>query len=64
VAVEYAAWPSTSYTAPDKCQISAAIKAKTDQIQIGAGGIEADVKYVNGVEVKGSGLESDPWGPV
>lgn len=42
----------------------AAIKAKTDQIEIGAGGIEADVKYVNGIEVKGSGLEADPWGPV
>jgi hypothetical protein len=57
------ALPASSYMAPDNASI-ADIKAKTDQIQIGAGGIEADVKYVNGVEVKGSGLESDPWGPV
>jgi hypothetical protein len=41
-----------------------AIKAKTDSLAFTvAGQVDANVKYVNDVQVTGVGSEADPWGP-
>lgn len=41
-----------------------AIKAKTDSLTFTtAGQVDANVQYVNDVEVTGVGSEADPWGP-
>jgi hypothetical protein len=43
---------------------TAVIKGKTDDLTFTvAGKIDANVEYVNGTEVTGSGTEADPWGP-
>lgn len=40
------------------------IKAKTDAINFTiAGQVDANIQYVNDVEIKGTGSESDPWNP-
>jgi hypothetical protein len=42
-----------------------AIKAKTDSLTFTtAGQVDSNVKYVNDVQVDGTGTEGDPWGPV
>lgn len=41
------------------------VKAKTDSLTFTtAGAIDANIQYVNDVEVKGVGSDSDPWNPV
>ena len=43
----------------------AAIKAKTDSLTFTvAGKLDANVLYVNGIQVDGVGSEANPWGPV
>jgi hypothetical protein len=43
----------------------AAIKAKTDQLTFGvANTLNANIEYVNGVEVTGTGATGDEWGPL
>lgn len=55
---------SASYTAPDNAGIGD-IKVKTDQITFGAtNAVNANIKYVNDVEVTGTGETGDEWGPV
>ena len=54
---------SSGYTAPDNASISA-IKTKTDELSFTAGNVHANIEYVNGIEVKGTGQEADPWNPV
>lgn len=40
------------------------IKAKTDSLTFTQSGIvDANIEYVNGTEVNGSGAVNDPWGP-
>jgi hypothetical protein len=40
------------------------IKAKTDDLTYTvAGKVDANIEYVNGTEVQGSGTDADPWGP-
>lgn len=42
-----------------------AIKAKTDNLTFSQAGIvDANIQYVNDVQVKGTGTELDPWNPV
>lgn len=42
----------------------AAIKVKTDALSFTvAGQIDANIQYVNDVEVKGVGSDADPWNP-
>lgn len=44
---------------------SAAIKAKTDSLTFSVAGVlDTNVKCVNSIAVAGSGILSDPWGPV
>ena len=41
-----------------------AIKAKTDSLNFTVGGkVDANVQYINEVEVVGVGSEADPWNP-
>lgn len=41
------------------------IKAKTDSLTFTvAGVVDSNIQYVNDVQVKGTGLEADPWNPV
>lgn len=41
-----------------------AIKAKTDSLTFTvAGQVDANIQYVNDVQVKGVGSEADPWNP-
>lgn len=55
---------TAGYTAPDNAGI-AGIKAKTDSLTFTvAGQVDANVQYVNDVEVTGVGTEVSPWGPV
>lgn len=55
---------SASYVAPSNSDISA-IKAKTDNLTFSQAGIvDANIQYVNDVQVKGTGTELDPWNPV
>ena len=54
---------SSGYTAPDNVGITA-IKTKTDELSFTAGNVHANIEYVNGIEVKGTGQETDPWNPV
>jgi hypothetical protein len=54
---------ATGYTVPDNTSI-AAIKVKTDQLAFTAAGkVDANVKAVNSVAVRGSGATGDEWGP-
>jgi hypothetical protein len=42
-----------------------AIKAKTDSLSFTvAGQVDANIQYVNDVQVKGTGTTADPWNPV
>lgn len=42
-----------------------AIKAKTDSLAFTvAGQVDANIQYVNDVQVKGTGTTADPWNPV
>jgi hypothetical protein len=53
-----------SYTAPDNAGI-AAVQAKTDQLTFTPAGIvNANVQYVNDIQVAGTGTEGNEWGPV
>jgi len=55
---------TAGYTAPDNAGV-AAIKAKTDSLNFTvAGKLDANVMYVNGVQVIGAGTAIAPWGPV
>lgn len=54
---------SSGYTAPDNAGITA-IKTKTDELNFTAGNVNANIEYVNGIEVKGTGQDADPWNPV
>lgn len=55
---------SASYVAPSNSDITA-IKAKTDNLTFSQAGIvDANIQYVNDVQVKGTGTELDPWNPV
>jgi hypothetical protein len=50
--------------APDNAGI-AAIKAKTDSLTFTvAGQVDANIQYVNDIQVQGTGTEGDPWNPV
>lgn len=40
-----------------------AIKAKTDQLVFTSGSVNANIEYVNGIEVAGTGAIGDEWGP-
>lgn len=43
----------------------AAIKAKTDNLTFTvAGEVDANIQYVNDIEVTGVGSDADPWNPV
>jgi hypothetical protein len=43
----------------------ALVKAKTDQLTFGVTNtLNANIEYVNGIQVDGVGSEADPWGPV
>lgn len=54
---------TTGYTAPANADI-AAVKAKTDSLTFTqTGAVDANIQYVNDVQVKGTGTESDPWNP-
>lgn len=54
---------SASYTAPDNTSITA-IKAKTDSLTFTvAGQLDANIQYVNDVQVTGTGTSGNPWGP-
>ena len=54
---------SASYVAPSNSDITA-IKAKTDNLTFSQAGIvDANIQYVNDVQVKGTGTELDPWNP-
>lgn len=54
---------SGSYTAPDNTSITA-IKAKTDSLAFTvAGQVDANIQYVNDVQVNGVGTSGSPWGP-
>lgn len=54
---------SAAYTAPDNASITS-IKAKTDSLVFTvAGQLDANVQYVNDIEVIGVGTEATPWGP-
>lgn len=51
------------YTAPDNTAIGA-IKTKTDSLNFGVTGqVDANIKYVNDIEIFGSGTGGSPWGP-
>jgi hypothetical protein len=42
-----------------------AIKAKTDSLAFTvAGQVDANIQYVNDIQVKGTGTTADPWNPV
>ena len=42
-----------------------AIKAKTDSLSFTvAGQVDANIQYVNDIQVKGTGTTADPWNPV
>lgn len=42
-----------------------AVKAKTDGLSFTvAGVVDANIQYVNDIEVKGTGTDGDPWNPV
>lgn len=52
-----------SYTAPDNASITS-IKAKTDQLSFTvANMLDANIQYVNDVQVNGVGTVGNPWGP-
>jgi hypothetical protein len=45
--------------------IVTAIKAKTDSLSFTvAGQVDANIQYVNDIQVKGTGTTADPWNPV
>lgn len=54
------------YAAPVDVSASVtAIKAKTDSLTFTiAGNLDANVQYVNDVQIKGTGTSGDPWNPV
>ena len=55
---------ASSYTAPDNSSITG-IKAKTDSLTFTVvGQLDANVQYVNDLEITGVGTEANPWGPV
>ena len=42
-----------------------AIKAKTDSLAFTvAGQVDANIQYVNDIQVRGTGTTADPWNPV
>lgn len=51
---------AASYTLPDNVGISA-IQAKTDQLTVNDGLIDADVKKMNNTEVIGTGVQANKW---
>ena len=54
---------AAAYAAPDNASITS-IKAKTDALTFTvAGGLDANVRYVNSVAVGGAGTAGSPWGP-
>jgi hypothetical protein len=54
---------ASAYTAPANADITA-VKAKTDSLTFTqSGAVDANIQYVNDVQVKGTGTESDPWNP-
>lgn len=54
---------TASYTAPDNAGISA-IKTQTDKLTFTvANQIDANIQYVNDVQVTGNGTVATPWGP-
>lgn len=54
---------SASYTAPDNTSI-AGIKMQTDKLTFTvANQIDANIQYVNDVQVSGNGSSGTPWGP-
>jgi hypothetical protein len=62
---------AANYTVPDNATIAAtdgkvdAIKAKTDSLTYTvAGQVDANLQYVNDVQVNGTGASGDEWGPV
>jgi hypothetical protein len=55
---------SASYTAPDNASITG-IKAKTDSLTFTVSGqVDANIQYVNDVQVTGDGESGTEWGPV
>lgn len=55
---------AASYTAPDNTTITA-INAKTSLLNFTVSGqVDANVQYVNDVQVKGAGTDASPWNPV
>lgn len=54
---------TSGYTAPDNTSI-AAIKVQTDKMGFTVPNqLDANIQYVNDVQVKGSGTSVDPWNP-
>jgi hypothetical protein len=55
--------PTSSYTAPNNSGITA-IKAQTDKLAFTvANQVDANIQYVNDVQVNGVGTTGSPWGP-
>lgn len=55
---------SGSGLSPSQDAALTAIKAKTDSLGFTqAGQVDANIRYVNGVQVGGTGVEGDTWGP-
>lgn len=54
---------SAAYVSPDNTGIES-IKLQTDKLVFGvAGTVNANIKYVNNIEVKGTGSPGNEWGP-
>jgi hypothetical protein len=54
---------TSGYTVPANADI-AAIKAKTDSLAFTiTGHVDANIQYINDVQVKGTGTDGDPWNP-
>ena len=48
---------------PTVSQIADAVRVVVDDALADAEPLEADVRYVRGIEIVGTGIETDPWGP-
>ena len=60
----YALETSVSGLTAAESSALADIKAKTDSLTFTqAGNVDANIKYVNDVEVAGTGADGDTWGP-
>jgi hypothetical protein len=52
---------AAGYTAPDNAGV-AAIKAKTDSLNFTVPGVlNANLYYVEGIQITGAGTEASPW---